>query len=1154
MADDPRVQQLLDDLLDSECTPEAVCADCPELLPEVRRRWEQMRAVEAELDALFPTPGLDPDATASVPVRPRAHAVLPRIPGYAVEAVLGRGGMGIVYKARQLRLNRFVALKMLLAGAYAGPRERARFQREAEAVASLRHPNIVAVHDVGDHEGCPYFTMELLDGGSLAQTLAGTPQPARQAAALLITLAGAIDAAHHAGIVHRDLKPANILLTADGTPKVADFGLARSFEGEVALTLSGARIGTPSYMAPEQVIGKTGTTGPAADIYALGALLYEMLTGRPPFRGETASETERQVIGEEPVSPARLNPKVPPDLETICLKCLSKEPERRYASAAALADDLRRFGEGRPIQARPVGWPERSWRWCRRNPETAALLAMALATAGLASGSGVWLLQQRAERRAEAARRDGEMHSEIGTAVSQAAGLRGRFHFQEAQELLKQARQRLEPAGPHDLRRLVNHAEADLNLAKRLDAARLQLVTIVHGTYDFAGADRRYAAAFAEAGLGREGDDVAAMAARVNDSALRSEIVGALDEWGSITPDLRRRAWLSAVVRKADPNPLRDRVRQLGLGRGRAELTRLIQEASAAELSSHLATALGWTLYGSGQDAVDLLSDAQGRFPNDFWLNYHLAYAMLQAKRSDDAIGYFRAALAIRPDAVPVHVMFGDALLEKGRRDEAMFHYQRAVRLDDDSVIAHDNLGFMLHQKGQLDEAIDHFRHAIRIEPHDASPHYHLGLALRDKGRLEEGIAEIKQALSIDPKLADAHINIGLAFYSKGRLEEAIDHYHQALGIDPKSIAAHIDLGFALRDNGRLDEAIDHFQQAVRIEPQSGLARNMLIGSSYAVAGAALRAAADQGSEKGRLGESERAAKRRQALNRLRAIVELTTKLHNDGNEVDSSLATWQTDPAFGSVRDPAALAQLPDAVRAEWQRLWSDLSALIDADPLAQGRGFAARRQWAKAADGYARRLMRGETDDGHLWFEYAALTLLSGDRPGYSKACAHMIDRCGKAGGPRAYHVARACTLAPDAVAEASLPGRLAEKELQDSAEAAWSLTEQGALAYRAGHYQPAVAFFEQSLKADTKPGRAVLNWLWLALAKERLGKAEEARPWLSTADTWLDQYRDGMPARAEEELGLHLHNWLEAHVLRREAEALIQSSGSSTPAENR
>ena len=296
MADETLMQQLLDEISDSGCTPEEVCGACPELLPEVRRRWRQMCAVEAQLDALFPTPRPDLDPDADTPIPWPAGTELPRISGYDVEALLGRGGMGIVYKARHLRLNRPVALKMLIAGAYAGPHERARFQREAEAVAGLRHANIVQVYDVGDHQGWPYFTMELLEGGSLAQALAGTPQPARQAAALLATLAEAVQVAHRGGIVHRDLKPANILLTADGTPKIADFGLARHFDEGPALTLSGTRIGTPSYMAPEQVIGKAGTIGPAADIYALGGLLYEVLTGRPPFRGETAAETERQVI------------------------------------------------------------------------------------------------------------------------------------------------------------------------------------------------------------------------------------------------------------------------------------------------------------------------------------------------------------------------------------------------------------------------------------------------------------------------------------------------------------------------------------------------------------------------------------------------------------------------------------------------------------------------------------------------------------------------------------------------------------------------------------------------------------------------------------------------------------------------------------------
>jgi hypothetical protein len=416
MPDDPRVELLLEELIASQGIPEEVCGSCPELLPLVRARWKEMRRAQAEIEALFPQmTERDPGTVAA----PAGDMPLPVIPGYEVEAVLGVGGMGVVFKARHLGLNRIVALKMALAGAYAGTAERERFRREAEAVAALRHPNIVQVHDVGESDGRPYFTMEYVEGGSLAQKLAGTPQPAREAATLVATLAGAVHAAHESGIIHRDLKPGNVLLTAEGTPKVTDFGLARRLGGEAGLTQSGTALGTPSYMAPEQARAQASAVGPAVDVYALGAILYECLTGRPPFRAETVAETVLQVLHQDPVPPSWLNGNVPRDLETICLKCLHKEPQRRYASAAALAEDLQRYLLGQVVEARPVGLLERAGKWIRRNKWVAGLSAAAVFA--LLAGTVVSLLFAFEARRQEglATQRAGELERQTNELKAQ---------------------------------------------------------------------------------------------------------------------------------------------------------------------------------------------------------------------------------------------------------------------------------------------------------------------------------------------------------------------------------------------------------------------------------------------------------------------------------------------------------------------------------------------------------------------------------------------------------------------------------------------------------------------------------------------------------------------------------------------------------------
>lgn len=358
------------------------------------------------------TPG---DATQVIPQGTR----LKYFGDYELLEEIARGGMGVVYKARQSRLKRIVALKMILSGHFASERDVQRFEREARAAAKLRHPNIVAVHEVGEYEDQHYFSMDYVEGQSLAEAIRDEPLPARKAAELLKTIAEAIHAAHEQGTLHRDLKPGNVLPDEKGEPHVTDFGLAKTLDGadggddeSSELTTSGQILGTPSYMSPEQAEGKHRLVGPASDVYSLGAMLYACLTGRAPFAAESPMDTLMQVIRDEPVPPRMLAPTVPRDLETICLKCLEKRPHERYGTAGLLAEDLERFLEGRAVEARPIGRAAKAWRWCRRNPVVASLLALvfllmvagtAISTALAVAEHSQRIVAQNAKNRADEA-------------------------------------------------------------------------------------------------------------------------------------------------------------------------------------------------------------------------------------------------------------------------------------------------------------------------------------------------------------------------------------------------------------------------------------------------------------------------------------------------------------------------------------------------------------------------------------------------------------------------------------------------------------------------------------------------------------------------------------------------------------------------------
>ncbi|QDU26173.1 Serine/threonine-protein kinase PknB [Anatilimnocola aggregata] len=740
MVHDERIDELVEEILDSDRTPEEVCAELPELLQQVHDRLRKVKAVAAQVDSIFPS------TTARLKAIFKSESTkevsLPTIPGYEVQAVLGRGGMGIVYKARHLKLNRVVALKMLLTGSYASPTQLLRFEREAESVAALRHANIVQVFDIGEFEGLPYFTMEYVGGGTLSERLNGVIQPARESAKVVRDLARAVQVAHDCGIVHRDLKPANILLAEGDAPTITDFGLARWLERDSGLTNTGARMGTPSYMAPEQMTGASNSAAPAVDIFSLGAILYEMLTGRPPFRGENLSDTERRLTTEEAVSPGRFNPMLPRDLVTICLKCLEKDPRSRYSSAQALADDLDRLLRHEPILARPVAPLERGVRWIRRNPFPAALAFASFLMVGLISGQAMREMAQGAADRAEKARLTSRFESGIDLADS------GRFA--EARAILG----KLGDGGFTDLRQRIDRARSDMELAEKLEAIGIKrsmsLVAPDSTWQPHRQAAAAYEELFAQSGLGKVGDSPTTIAAHIGMSDIEPPLIAALDDWAVCEADVARRNWILQVLQHADPAGRSDwerRCRDPATWSDGETLGRLAESAISARPSVQQLRALGDRLSAASLDATAFRLRVQQQHVDDFLANLSLADA-IRPTDPRESIRYYQAALAIRPASATVHNNLAVALTNLGRSEEARLQYEESLRLDPNSVASRVNLGLAL-AKERPQEAIQLLQQAIKLDGKLAPAHRVLGEIFLQEQRFSEAKASLQTCLSL---------------------------------------------------------------------------------------------------------------------------------------------------------------------------------------------------------------------------------------------------------------------------------------------------------------------------------------------------------------------------------------------------------------------
>jgi serine/threonine-protein kinase len=826
------------------------------------------------------------------------------IPGgrYRVEGEIARGGMGAIFKGHDTELGRDIALKVLLESHAEKSSLAQRFVEEARIAGQLQHPGITPVYEMGKlADRRPYFTMKLVKGETLKALLEKRQDPGHDRPRFLKIfeqVCQTLSYAHARGVIHRDLKPANVMVGAFGEVQVMDWGLAKVLaRGQDAIpapgpsneaatlirtgrgdtpesmshTQTGCALGTPAYMPPEQALGETDRLDARADVFGLGSILCEILTGRPPYEGPDQDAVVRKSIrGDLADAFSHLDTcGADPEIIHLARRCLAVEPAARPNNAGALTKELTAYlesVEARLRQAELAGAEARAraFEESKRRRLSLALAGSILAMALLVSGGWVWLASQRAEQarqqaadeqekilreRAEEEKR-AQRRQQIVERLNRAKSLGAQADRPQAREQVQRALALLEVdnadplllAEAKDLQKLLDAEDKNQQLLARLENARLVAAELDPLTGLFA-EDRilpRYRAAFGDYGWKIGKQDVKSLAVSINQLPVqvREPVLAALDQWSlvgrrNLDPD---QTWVSNLLEAADPKGWNAQVRQtdeLPQPRRRAALEKIAGEAKVSDLAPAAIVELAKRLQGAQAESlgVRLLQMGQEKYTGDFWINEHLGLALARMAANAEAVRFLTAATALRPKSAAAQINLGYALGLGGRLADAKAAYEKAIALNPNSSAAYDNLGNILRRQNNVDDAIRAHNKAIALDPNNASAFTNLGFAYHAKKNWQEGIDCHLQAIAINPKLAQAYNNLGAALQGRGRFDEAIVQFKKAISLEPAYATAYSNLGVALQELGEIDEAIANQRKSAELQPKKA-ANHLNLGLS----------------------------------------------------------------------------------------------------------------------------------------------------------------------------------------------------------------------------------------------------------------------------------------------------------------------------------